>query len=230
MSESLRCEVKLVVAEADHARVMAQLRLLPAVLRPEHPARIVQCIWFDSHDGRALQDSLDGVSERQKLRFRWYGEDADVVHGQLEWKRRVNTFGDKEVFVLPDAVPVRGRTRREMWRALREASPSPWPGRLHGREPAQWVRYHRDYLVDANGLRITVDRDLRAFDQRSAFRLSDQRATPLPGLLIVEIKAPMAAQPAIERWLQHVDLRPGKCSKFVLASRPNELPVAQRFG
>lgn len=229
MNQSLRCEVKLVVAAGDHARVMAQLRLLPAVLRPEYPARTVQCIWFDTHDGRALQDSLAGVSERQKLRFRWYGEGADDVRGQLEWKRRVNSFGDKQVFVLPDPVAVRGSTRRALWRALRAASPAPWPQRLHGLEPAQWVRYHREYLVDPGGVRVTVDRDLRAFDQRFAFRLSDRRRTPLPEILIVEIKAPLANQATIERWLQRVDLRPGKCSKFVLASRPDELPVAQRY-
>jgi hypothetical protein len=228
--ESLRCEVKLVVAATDRARVMAQLRLLPTLLKPLHPSRVVQSIYLDTHDELAVQENLAGLSARQKLRFRWYGEAAELVHGQLEWKLRENGFGDKELFALAAATAVEGSTRTAFWRALHAQAPPHWQQRLHGREAAQWIRYRRDYLAGTgDGLRVTVDSELRASDQRFGFTLSDKRSTPLPPLLIVELKAPRGMQPAIERWLQDVDLQPGKCSKFVLACRPGGLPLGQRY-
>jgi hypothetical protein len=227
---ALRCEVKLVAADTDRGRVMAQLRLLPMLLRPLHPTRTVQSIYLDTHEGLALEDNLAGISTRQKLRFRWYGDACDRVQGQLEWKQRENGFGDKEVFPLAALTAVAGSTRTAFWRALHEHAPPHWQQRLRGREPAQWIRYRRDYLAGSGSeLRVTVDSELRASDQRFCFTLSDRRSTPLPALLIVEIKAPRSAQPAIERWLQDVDLQPGKCSKFVLSSRPGGLPLGQRY-
>jgi hypothetical protein len=228
--QPLRCEVKLVAADTDRARVLAQLRLLPGLLRPLYPSRTVQNVYLDTHEDLALEENLAGISQRHKLRLRWYGESSELVHGQLEWKRRENGFGDKELFALASAVTFEGATRTAFWRALHDQAPPHWQQRLRGREPAQWIRYRRDYLAGrSSDLRITVDSDLRASDQRFCFTLSRRHATPLPALLIVEIKAPRSAQPAIERWLQHVDLQPGKCSKFVLASRPGGLPLGQRY-
>jgi hypothetical protein len=225
-----RFEVKLLGAEIDHARVLAQLRLLPALLRPLYPERIVQTIYLDTHEAKALEENRAGISPRRKLRFRWYGEASDLVQGQLECKQRENEFLNKDLYVLPSAIAVEGSTRTAFSRALREAVPSRWRQRLCGREPSQWLRYRRDYLTSADGsLRITVDRGFRACDQRFAFRLTQSRPTPLPALLIVEIKGPPDAQAVIERCLQGIDLQPGKCSKFALASRPGDLAAVQRY-
>jgi len=229
MSDSMRYEVKLVGAEMDMPRFETELRLLPSVLRPLHPTRIVQSVYLDTDDGLAMRDNLSGISNRQKLRFRWYGDDSDEVEGQLEWKCRVNSLGSKDVVNLAP-MPVAGVTRRAFWRGLHERVPELWQRRLRGREPAQWIRYLRDYYGSGDGdLRITVDRELRAFDQRFDYVLSCRRKTPIPSLMIVEIKASSEHREAIEAWLQGVGLRPSKCSKFVLATQPGEGPEPSLF-
>ena len=226
----MRYEVKLVGAESDFDRVVTELRLLPSVLRPLHPTRAVQSVYLDSDDGVAVRDNLAGISSRQKLRFRWYGEASDRVEGQLEWKCRDNSLGSKDVLKL-DPIQVLGATRRSFVRDLFDRVPASWQQRLRGRVPAQWIRYRRDYYGSASGdLRITVDRDLRAFDQRFDYVLKDLRPTPLPALLIVEVKAAAEHRDAIEEWLQGVRLRPSKCSKFVLASQPGDGPEPSVFG
>ena len=226
----MRYEVKLVGAEPDLSRVNAELRLLPSVLRPLHPARVVQSVYLDTDDGLAMRDNLSGMSSRQKLRFRWYGEGCDHVSGQLEWKCRNNSLGSKDVLQL-EPMQVAGVTRRSFWRTLHDRVPPVWQQRLRGREPAQWIRYRRDYYGCAGGdLRITVDRELCAFDQRFDYVLSNRRATPLPALLIVELKASADHRDAVEKWLQGVGLRPSKCSKFVLATQPGEGPMSSVFG
>lgn len=224
-----RYEVKLVLAEQDLPRLRAELRLLPSALRPLHPPRVVQSVYLDTHDGLALHDNLAGTSARQKLRCRWYGEGDAEVQAQLEWKRRDNGLGDKDVLTLAAPLRVDGCTRYDFVQELWKQAPPRWRERLRGREPAQWIRYRRDYLASADGLlRVTVDRELTAFDLRFDMVLSCRRPTPLPRLLVVEIKADGRDREAIEAWLQQVDLAPGKCSKFVLASLPGEGPLVSR--
>lgn len=226
----MRYEVKLVGAEADLPRVNAELRLLSSLLRPLHPTRVVQSVYLDTDDGLAMRDNLSGTSSRQKLRFRWYGEGREHVEGQLEWKCRNNSLGSKDVVRL-EPMQVGGATRRSFAQALHGGVPPVWQQRLRGRVPAQWIRYRRDYYGSADGdLRITVDRELCAFDQRFDYVLSCDRATPLPALLIVEVKASADHRETIESWLQTVGLRPSKCSKFVLATQPGEGPMPSVFG
>ncbi|MEO6595360.1 MAG: polyphosphate polymerase domain-containing protein [Planctomycetota bacterium] len=227
-----RFEIKLVAAEADLARVRAELRLLPTALRQLHPPRTVQSVYFDTREGQALADNLAGISERRKFRLRWYGEETTTVTGHFECKQRYSGLGDKQLFELAEPVRVAGNTRVQLGRDLQRLLPKAAAMHLDGREPAQWIRYHREYLGSADGaLRVTIDRDLAAFDQRFDFLLSCRKRTPLPPLLVVEIKAAAEQREAIERFLQGVDLPPSKCSKFVLASMPSEAPLASgHFG
>ena len=139
--------------------------------------------------------------------------------------------GARQDVLKLDPIQVLGATRRSFVRDLFDRVPAIWQQRLRGRVPAQWIRYRRDYYGSASGdLRITVDRDLRAFDQRFDYVLKDLRPTPLPALLIVEVKAAAEHRDAIEEWLQGVRLRPSKCSKFVLASQPGDGPEPSVFG
>ena len=65
----MRYEVKLVGGEADYSRLIAELRMLPSLLRCLHPTRVVQSVYLDSDDGLAVRDNLAGISSRQKLRL-----------------------------------------------------------------------------------------------------------------------------------------------------------------
>lgn len=232
MSEAQRYEIKLVGFALDHHRVLADLKLLPVAVRPLYESRVVQSIYFDTLDGRAVEENLAGISDRRKLRLRWYGEHGTEVQTQLECKLRNNGYGRKRVFELREPLVVRGELRHRLTarvaRALRGEPGG--AGVLDGVEPAQWIRYLRDYYQTHDGrLRITIDRELRAYDQRGLLRLEDRRRTPLPDLMIVEIKADAQERDALERFVRELPLRPGKCSKFVMASMPSEGPMPAAY-
>lgn len=227
----MRYEVKIALAERDHDRLRAELLQLPSALRELHPPRVVQSVYFDTQAATAVHDNLDGHGTRTKLRFRWYGSSADEVIGILERKRRDHMFGDKDLFAATAPVRIRGSSTLAFAATLRRLLPSAAAPLLDGLDPVQWIRYRREYLTTADAaLRITLDRDLAAYDQRLGQRLQDRFATPLPRLCIVEIKADAELRAEIEAWLQRVDLRPSRCSKFVMASRPAEAPIASRLG
>lgn len=216
-----RYEIKLVGRLVDLARIRAGLRLLPSVLRELHPERTVQSIYLDTPDGRALTDNLAGIAERTKVRVRWYGEGVSAVDAHLECKRRRGLLGDKPVFDLAGPLPVEGVSRREFCAGLRARAPAAARTWLLAREPVQWIWYRREYLGSADGLlRVTIDRDLGAAELRFGAVVSKLRRTPMPSVVVVEVKASERDTASVQDWLQTVPLRPSRCSKFVMAHHP----------
>jgi len=218
--QSQRYEFKLVCQEAAYARLRMELRLHGAGMRTLYPTRIVQSIYFDTTFGRAVQENLAGISRRTKLRFRWYGADAEAVEGVFERKLRENTLGSKDVVPVEGRIRVEGAERRAFLRAVAAGLPAGARARLlQGHEPAQWIRYRRDYLTTADGkVRVTLDRDLRAFDQRLRRRLSSRFPTATPRLLVIEAKCTVDAYDEARRLVSSLSIPVDRCSKFVLAS------------
>ncbi len=226
-----RYEIKMVCEERADAAVMSKLRLHPAGIRELFPDRWVQSIYFDTHEGRSVSENLAGVSDREKIRLRWYGLGATGVRGQLERKRREATLGSKDTLELEQPIDVEGHGRHAFMRDLLRQLPPEWREDLAGLEPAQWIRYHRKYLTTADhAIRITVDRELSACDLRFGGVLSFRRATPLPRLLVVECKTSTEHRRRLEELIQSMPLIADKCSKFVLASAPEHGPIISRLG
>lgn len=225
--EDLRYEFKLIGEGFLLPELRARLRLHPLGLRPLHHPRRVNSLYLDTHDGRALEENLAGLSHREKVRFRWYGDAARGVRGVLEKKVRHNLLGWKKRTPVEREIDVEGARRRSFVRRLADHVPPAWQAALAaGLEPAQWIRYEREYLATPDGrLRVTLDRDLRASDQRHLVRLSSRWSTPIPDFTVVECKAGPEDQELVQRLVNDFPLLVDKCSKFVIASSPGEGPL-----
>jgi len=224
---TLRHELKAVVQEAARARVLTALRVHPLGVRTLFPPRVVQSLYLDTPFGRALEENLAGVGSRRKLRFRWYGEARDRAAGTLELKAREDALGWKATAAIPAPVELEGARCEDFVRALAAQAGAPWAERLLGLEPVQWIRYRREYLATADRrVRITLDTGLRAWDQRLEPRLQARRATPLPRLLVVELKCAPGDERTARELLAGLPLFVDRCSKFVLASAIGHGPVA----
>jgi SPX domain protein involved in polyphosphate accumulation len=75
--------------------------LHPDAFVESYPPRRVNNLYFDTFDLGSLNDHLNGVGERSKLRFRWYGDGYTAVHGILELKHRSNRLGWKSYCPIP---------------------------------------------------------------------------------------------------------------------------------
>ena len=227
----LRYEIKMVCQEHAYEHLLMILRLHPSCLRTVFPPRHVQSVYLDTHRGRAMEDNLAGISHREKIRFRWYGLQNTGVRGKLELKVREGTVGWKEIVPVEAAVDVEGARRNAFMKRLTENAPLEWRIRLsEGLDPVQWIAYLREYFVTANGrVRLTVDRKLKAWDQRGRFMLSSLFATPLPRVVIVEAKCDSEDYDEMRELMNRLPLYVDKCSKFVLASSPNHGPIVSIF-
>jgi SPX domain protein involved in polyphosphate accumulation len=223
--------VKIVCQGVARHRILTELRLLPAGIRRLYPPRRVQSIYLDTHDGRALEQNLAGITDREKLRFRWYGDKAHRVNGALELKVRRNMLGWKERLELEDSVDAEGVNRARFVAQLAEKANPQWRERLEaGLEAAQWISYMREYYRSADGIvRITVDHDLKAFDQRYRATISRRFPTPVPNVTIIECKTSQDKYDALQEMLNTFPLVIDKCSKFVLSSDPGGGPLVSVF-
>jgi len=223
----LRHELKFACDEEAYGELRMTLRLDRAGIRTLHPPRRVHSLYLDTTFQRALEDNLAGLSARDKVRLRWYGEERENVRGTLEHKRRENTLGWKETLALAQPIQVAGAQRRRFMQELERRCDERWRRHvLHGLEPMQWISYRREYFTSADRrVRLTVDRELRCADQQPLFRLSDQLRTPAPRLLVLEVKCEPGDLELASDLVGRIRIPLGRCSKYVLACDPGHGPL-----
>ena len=95
--QNARYELKMVVPEVLLPFVRAQLYLHPAGIRKTYPPRVVSNVYFDDNEFSRFRESVEGISERRKVRLRWYGEGSSATRLALEIKRKRAQLGWKIV-------------------------------------------------------------------------------------------------------------------------------------
>jgi len=233
MAIDARYEVKMVAQVAFYHRLMMHMRMDRGAIRQLYPPRRIQSIYFDTHDNQALEENLAGISHREKVRFRWYGEHATGVRGTLERKVRENMLGWKDLLKIDEEVDVEGTPRRDFTKWLRGHLTPAWDDvPMRDQQPVQWISYQREYFANeaATGpIRITIDRDLRTWDQRYRRNISRSYRSPTPDVMIVEAKCQAADYPALKELIERFPMQVDRCSKFVYASSPGDGAIASHI-
>ena len=224
--EAPRYEVKMQCRAAAFDTLRFLLCSHEMALYAPYPPRLIQSIYFDTQDGRAARENISGQSTRAKLRFRWYGAATDKVDGSLELKQRDNALVSKTRTPL-ESIRISGETRRSLMTMLHEQTPPPWRSLLEeGQEPAQWIQYERHYFAARHcPLRVTMDRNLRAWDLRDTFVIRPTAPTPLPECIVVECKAPPENYDDIQSIVRSIPVQRTRCSKYLMACMPGHYAV-----
>lgn len=128
---------KKIISELSLAEILNLIKLHPAMFREQHPDRIINNIYFDTIDLKNYNEHINGISKREKIRLRWYGNKINNV--KLEIKQKENESGNKLSFSL-NKIP--------KW--LKE--------KLKGYKISLRNSYLRKYFISVNKKqRITVD-------------------------------------------------------------------------
>jgi len=170
------------------------VRLHPAPWRVSYPPRQVNNIYFDSPDLRDLNANLSGVGEREKLRLRWYGPDITRVSGaQLELKCKEGLVGWKEMASFDGALDLSGALWPTLLTTLRAGLESRARLFLERRVgPVLINTYQRAYYETPDGvLRLTLDTQVCAYEQRASLAPNLKRRSLLPQQMVIEIKGPV---------------------------------------
>ncbi len=172
-----RYELKYVLNPKDFNAFEYALLLHPAGFKRSFAERCVNNIYFDSVDFNSCFENLSGISNRVKVRYRWYGKTSDYNNGVIEFKIKENMLGTKKYESISNL---------ENLEKLSEAVNEKLKNNYY--KPSLQNKYLRSYWISQKGnYRLTIDRKLcyslpgKDFDKMDHPHFNDPR-------VIVEIK------------------------------------------
>lgn len=217
--ETARQEIKFVANRSDYDLVMQWIRLHPLGFGVAYPDRTVNNVYFDTHELQAYAENLAGVSQRTKVRYRWYGESDFPAPGRLEIKQKRNQYGWKLNFDIKEPGWDESSTWFDIKRDIsKQGGPqaSIWLEQFS--EPIMINRYRRTYYLSACGrIRITTDFEQQSWDQRYAGVPSRRKEANLPETFVFECKFDRVERALAERVLLGLPIRVSRHSKYMNA-------------
>jgi len=213
---SIRREIKYVSNELFSNQIYGWLLRSELALKKHYPDRIVNNVYYDTHKLEALSDNLDGISRRDKLRYRWYGSrDQLGIKGKLEIKKRKNAYGAKEAIEIFSDKKLSYHS--ELKETIKTQIPSNWRHVVeHFCLPVMINTYKRSYFISkCNNIRVTLDRDNQVFDQRQSNKINIVKASNLPDYLIIEIKFHPDFTEYVSNSISDIPMRISRNSKYV---------------
>ena len=217
-NQDYRYEIKFVLDEAEFAKALSWLYACTSAC-VAHPARTVNSVYFDDPGYSSVRDNLAGISERCKIRLRWY-HDADrnnINDAKLEVKYRKGRLGHKDRYSLS------GLEKDLLLTEYRDLFPYVHTY-LGGDDvfviedhlsPTLHVSYRREYFEGLNGIRVTFDRPIMFYSPLAHSRPFEDISVSYPHT-IMEIKFAPEQKDDVSNSLCHLNLTPKRHSKYLV--------------
>ena len=189
-----RSEIKFVCYQQNYFLLKNWIKLHKFNFFKEYDDRNVNNIYFDSFNYKAFNDNLVGLPSRLKVRYRWYGDllsENKKNEGSLEFKFKKNIYGYKKVFKIKDlTINLDSNWSDIKKRILKTLTPE---YKILFNKNSQEIlinQYKREYFISKNKkLRITLDRNIKIFDQRLTFKKPNFRSKNYTqDYLVIEFK------------------------------------------
>lgn len=213
-----RYERKFLVTGLDTRQLATMIRLHPMAFSTAYPDRPVNNIYFDTEDFQYFRDNVEGVSNRKKIRIRWYGnwEDTEVLP-VLEYKIKRGPVGYKKNYRLAPVQinPAKFDVAAVVDQMLDCDLPDIVRLDLAGHRPVLVNSYHRMYnLSHDRRFRLTIDNEMTYYRVMAAsgtlrFRDTDHHST------VIELKYPMENDKDAKSVTNAFPFRMTKNSKYV---------------
>lgn len=189
-AKTYRYERKFLVSELTASEVEAVVKSNPAAFVEIYHGRYVNNIYCDSVDFSNYNENIDGVSQRLKVRIRWYGDLFGMVEKPvLEFKIKNGLTGRKDSYPLDPfefGQSFRYKTFEQLFR--KQEIPHPHKLRLYRQKPSLVNRYWRKYFLSADKkFRITLDTEVQFYEINSCVHFKYPRYTDFSNV-VVELK------------------------------------------
>ena len=83
-----RFERKWILKNGDYLKLINSLLRSNFFFKSQYPKRKVNSIYFDNSKLNSIRENLDGVSNKKKVRLRWYGRQTNLEEPILEIKSK----------------------------------------------------------------------------------------------------------------------------------------------
>jgi SPX domain protein involved in polyphosphate accumulation len=177
--------------------------------RTQYPARNVNSVYFDTYNYISIRQNLDGVSNKKKIRIRWYGN-RDIITNPVveikskkgfETKKESRTIKELDNIKLSDLEIIKEKLNKKL-KSKKIIS------------PILTTHYEREYFVSLNGkIRATVDYNLKSIFLSNSIQIDIVKN--FKNICILEFKYSTSLDKYVRENLKDITLRLSKNSKFV---------------
>jgi len=212
-----RYEVKFITNTQNYDLVMSWIQNSLLSFRKSYPNRVVNNIYFDDQNLTDFHDNAIGLSKRNKVRYRWYGDKNAMLCGYLEIKHKLNNLGSKEIHKISDLEFDLNSSWKNFTASLEEQLSQKAKNYLVSRKPVLFNSYHRQYFESFNKkIRITIDKEQKFYKQNSSLKPNFTRSNYPLDIITIEVKAEKEHQEIVSKLVKDIPLRQTKYSKFIL--------------
>jgi len=211
-----RYERKFHITDLSYYEVEALVVNHPAIFSEVFHSRAINNIYFDSCAKESYFEAVSGLTKREKVRIRWYGELTEEIKSPiLEIKLKNEFCVCKFSFPLDSFKIDHNLTMGTINRVIEKSKmPDLLKEELKAAEFSLLNRYQRKYFLSADKkFRITLDKDLENFEIRpfgNSFTHSylDDRST------ILELKYDVSGELNADQITNYFPFRMTKSSKY----------------
>ena len=180
--------------------------------RTQYPLRKVNSIYFDTQDYVSIRQNLDGVSNKKKIRIRWYGNKNIINKPIIEIKSKKGFETKKESISIKELNNL-NLLNLDNLKTIQEILNF----KLKQKKviyPVLTTHYEREYFISLNGkIRATIDYNLKSIFLNNLSQIDIVKN--FKNICILEFKYPTSLDKYVRKNLRDVSLRLSKNSKFV---------------
>ena len=217
--ELARYEVKIPIPFTSLSEVTPCIMLDPAGFSKEYPDRIVNSLYYDSHNLDSYADNLSGGGCRTKFRLRWYNEGTTCKKLTAEAKIKRNHVGWKEKADITIPMPLDKMSFTKLSKSISEqiSNKTLLSVFRETTSPTMLISYHRQYYCSNNKkIRITIDSKIQYYNQHFSQVLAHSIAPVTCDNVILECKFLVCDKEEANRVIGSLPFRPWKNSKYVI--------------
>ena len=210
-NQNQRYEIKYVLNDNNFNEALNFL-YLHSKAKKKFNIRTVNSLYFDDDNLSLAKDNLDGLSNRKKLRLRWYNQENNL---NFEIKTKKNRFNSKKIFpinILKSNIQklkikeINELCKKEIFNSRFEF--------YNFHKPILGVKYEREYFENFEGIRITIDKKIKFFDIYNNRRI-DQMTIKNYNFKILEIKFHPELLPSAKNIIKKFKILSMRNSKYL---------------
>jgi len=220
ITDDNRYEIKFILNQAALTEAMFFLKMIGT--HEMYPERQVNSIYYDTPDFESVRDNLSGVSDRNKLRLRWYGRKHIPSYNNMvmEIKNRYGRVGRKKKYFIDDLSntsihtstvgELNSNIAKYLWQTYE------YNGLINSCNiPVLYVGYTRSYYEEKSDIRITIDKKIHFRNVTLNKYVLDHSKLPY-NQNIMEIKFPLDMKNKVVDLLRPYNFTPMRHSKYLV--------------
>ena len=172
-----RIERKFIIPERMTHSIEEVIKSNSALMRKIFYPRFINNIYFDNSRFQFFFENIDGVSERMKMRIRWYGNlKGEIKKPVLEFKQKDGLTGSKTSVALP-SFDIKDIYRPGFLSSLFQKANLDMRKKvlMLSLKPSVINRYQRKYFLSFDQkFRVTLDHHLEYYSASSPEKLSSR--------------------------------------------------------